>query len=452
MQSFHSSKIHLYQYFILCVLLCFPCNVKAQFSNKVSDQKEQHSIFSDILWFKSEIDSLARVDVYCLVPYQALQFTPVPLGFQGMYELIISIKDDYGKKWFEKKIDKSLFAEKYEQSRGANAEFDYNQHISMLPKGNYSITIIVKDALGKSDYRHEKKIEIPQLSWDDSKQSTYQMSSIMFASSIEEKTDGKILITPHVSDNIADLSDGFFLFYELYHHGNPSNDTLAMFYEIYNNDKVVLKSEPIMYSAGTSKVQQIYMPVKQALSLKALDYTIQLYAKESKNGVIADNILATTRRSLSIEKTINGIVYTDLEKAIKQLRFVALQADIDIIKSSKDPDEQKRLFDEFWKNLDPTPSSSRNEAFEEYYERIEFANKNFRSYTDGWMTDMGMVYIILGPPFQTDKTPRSSDGRSYARWIYQDNRQFTFVDNSGFDDFRLTNPFPSGTKYRYKGN
>jgi hypothetical protein len=174
----------------------------------------------------------------------------------------------------------------------------------LLPKGNYSITIIVKDALGKSDYRHEKKIEIPQLSWDDSKQSTYQMSSIMFASSIEEKTDGKILITPHVSDNIADLSDGFFLFYELYHHGNPSNDTLAMFYEIYNNDKVVLKSEPIMYSAGTSKVQQIYMPVKQALSLKALDYTIQLYAKESKNGVIADSILATTRRSLSIEKTI----------------------------------------------------------------------------------------------------------------------------------------------------
>ena len=84
-------------------MLCFPCKVKAQFSNKISEQKEQHSIFSDILWFKSDIDSLARVDVYCLVPYQALQFTPVPLGFQGMYELIISIKDDSGKKWFEKK-------------------------------------------------------------------------------------------------------------------------------------------------------------------------------------------------------------------------------------------------------------------------------------------------------------------------------------------------------------
>lgn len=103
MQTFHSLRIHIYQYFILCVLLWFPYEVKAQFTNKISAQKEQHSIFSDILWFNSEIDSMARVDVYCLVPYQSLQFTPVPLGFQGMYELIISIKDDSGKKWFEKK-------------------------------------------------------------------------------------------------------------------------------------------------------------------------------------------------------------------------------------------------------------------------------------------------------------------------------------------------------------
>lgn len=39
-----------------------------------------------------------------------------------------------------------------------------------------------------------------------------------------------------------------------------------------------------------------------------------------------------------------------------------------------------------------------------YYHRVEEANKLFSNFKDGWKTDMGMVYILFGPPFYQTKS------------------------------------------------
>ena len=44
---------------------------------------------------------------------------------------------------------------------------------------------------------------------------TFSLSGILLVSSLEE-IGGKVTITPHISDNIARLSDGFFVFFETY--------------------------------------------------------------------------------------------------------------------------------------------------------------------------------------------------------------------------------------------
>jgi hypothetical protein len=33
-----------------------------------------------------------------------------------------------------------------------------------------------------------------------------------------------------------------------------------------------------------------------------------------------------------------------------------------------------------------------------YYRRVTEANRLFTTYKEGWKTDMGMVYIVFGPP------------------------------------------------------
>ncbi|MDQ7041856.1 MAG: GWxTD domain-containing protein, partial [Rhodothermus sp.] len=55
-------------------------------------------------------------------------------------------------------------------------------------------------------------------------------------------------------------------------------------------------------------------------------------------------------------------------------------------------------FDAFWGRW---VSDRRKAAWllRRYYERIEQANLQFSSIKEGWRTDRGMVYVVLGPPY-----------------------------------------------------
>ncbi len=95
----------------------------------------------------------------------------------------------------------------------------------------------------------------------------------------------------------------------------------------------------------------------------------------------------------------------------------------------------------FWKKRDPNPNTPRNEKMEEYYARVDYANKHFSHYIDGWRTDMGMVYIMFGAPNNVDRHPFDLDAKPYEIWAYYDlNYSFVFVDQTGFGDYRLETP------------
>ena len=78
---------------------------------------------------------------------------------------------------------------------------------------------------------------------------------------------------------------------------------------------------------------------------------------------------------------------------------------------------------------------------EEYYSRVEYANKNFSHYQAGWKTDMGMVFILFGSPNNVERHPFDIDSKPYEIWSYYDyNRSVIFVDESGFGDYQLLTP------------
>ncbi|HEX9615291.1 MAG TPA: GWxTD domain-containing protein, partial [Bacteroidota bacterium] len=78
---------------------------------------------------------------------------------------------------------------------------------------------------------------------------------------------------------------------------------------------------------------------------------------------------------------------------------------------------------------------------EEYYHRVEYANKNFGHYMDGWKTDRGMIYIRFGSPDNVERHPFDMNTKPYEIWYYYElERQFVFVDETGFGDYRLRYP------------
>jgi GWxTD domain-containing protein len=181
-------------------------------------------------------------------------------------------------------------------------------------------------------------------------------------------------------------------------------------------------------------------------------YTLRINA----HPVLADGssdttvIDATVNRAYIIPRTLAGDVVADLKKATKQLIYVADQDQIDAILNAPSEGESLTLFEEFWKGLDPTPGTLKNEAFDEYFGRVDEANKRFKSYNEGWLTDMGRVFIVYGEPLTTERFMSPNGISRIVRWIYQNNLTFTFEDASGFGDFRLRSGMFGSGKYRYQ--
>ncbi len=115
-------------------------------------------------------------------------------------------------------------------------------------------------------------------------------------------------------------------------------------------------------------------------------------------------------------------------------------------------EEKEEFIREFWKKRDPTPETPRNEFREVYFQRIQQANRLFRSSRPGWLTDRGMIYILLGPPDDRESYPMgvTSEDKAIDIWIYNSLPQkaelrLEFVDYTGSNDYRLITDFSRET-------
>jgi len=75
-----------------------------------------------------------------------------------------------------------------------------------------------------------------------------------------------------------------------------------------------------------------------------------------------------------------------------------------------------------------------SEFIRKYYSRFETANKLYTSYTDGWKTDRGMIYIVIGKPTLVF---RSFEQEVWIYGDYDDARALKFYFN------KVKNPFTS---------
>jgi GWxTD domain-containing protein len=95
----------------------------------------------------------------------------------------------------------------------------------------------------------------------------------------------------------------------------------------------------------------------------------------------------------------------------------------------------------FWDAHCPATGALAKDFMEEYYGRVEYATKNFTGFTEGWKTDRGMIFILYGAPETIDRHPFDATGKPYDIWHYYAlNREFIFVDVTGYGDYKLQYP------------
>ncbi len=426
--------------FIIVLILTFVSQASSQF-NRSADGGSK--FYFDAVVFSGGIGSEARIDFYVLVPYQTLRFEKANDVFAAKYALEFIFLDSSGNKVLSEIVEKKIIEKDYYLSQGGGGSFDYLQKIFELAPGVYRAKIKLIDKLNDNVFERSRTIAVLDFNKYD-----FSLSGILLVSSIEE-INGKYKITPHVSDNIGNLTDGYFAFFEVNNFSGLK--TVDFDYEIIDgNNKTIFKSDRVTAKLN-GFINQRYLKIAALPAMATGSYTLAIAAYMHINDIDKqpDEILAITKRSIRYAHSLGGSVRSDLSKAIRQLRYVATQTEIDFIEEGATSEEKQERFDEFWRELDPSLNTERNEAFDEYYGRIDYANKQFKSYTEGWMTDKGKVFIIFGQPGNIDRREYPGDGRVMELWQYLNNREFLFADNSGFGDFRLIRPFTVTEKYRY---
>jgi GWxTD domain-containing protein len=71
----------------------------------------------------------------------------------------------------------------------------------------------------------------------------------------------------------------------------------------------------------------------------------------------------------------------------------------------------KPLVDRFWIESGGDKERAR-ELVKIYFRRVEESNRYFTTYTEGWRTDRGMIYLVFGPPMELEQ-----DGNQ-EKWHY----------------------------------
>lgn len=116
-------------------------------------------------------------------------------------------------------------------------------------------------------------------------------------------------------------------------------------------------------------------------------------------------------------------------------------------------EERDTFIEAFWRIRNPDPNSGVNTYKEEHYRRLAYANQNFGTakYEDGWRTDMGRMYIVLGPPKQRGLYHALANVRDMEIWFYQSDTPalppyfyLLFYKRSPIDPYQLYSPTQDG--------
>ncbi len=410
---------------VFCLFLTLPA--VAQVEMQEPSLNALSHFYFDALNFKAD-QNKSRLDFYLQVPYGEIQFIKYGNEFIGSYEITIRLIDDDGNQALDETWEERPTCESFEETNSRMIYSSSEKQFIVKP-GAYTLQVALTDSETNKSFT-EKRDFVAR----DYADSSVSLSDVMLlkASSISE---GKETIIPSVDGNVISQSDSFPVFYEVYFP--KPNDSAFVTTDIFG-EKNRLMFSTSKWNKGIGKTEAIIAEIPKD-SLPMGLYKLSISLRESADKEV--HAKANASRIFSIHFPDLPVTITDLDKAAEEMMYIANSSVIDSIKSAPNMFAKEKLFLSFWQKYNPNRSSKNIPIMNEYFDRVAYANAHFSHYFKGWKTDMGMIYIIFGQPNSVDRHPFEGDSKPYEVWdYYQRNRQFVFVDETGFGDYKLMNP------------
>lgn len=293
--------------------------------------------------------------------------------------------------------------------------------------GEYLINITLTDSLSdKSTFRSDE-ITIPNLNSDISSITDIKMLT---------KSSGNTSFSPVTTYDISDSIDSLKFVFQVLKQKADKPLTLDMkLYRFEADSSFARRMNSNNYSTGSIFYKGIDYDERKLVNSRRRTLTetgsvlIELVFLKLDRGNYRLEVISQGDGELfkGIDFSVKSKNYPTLKSAselAKPLAYLMTRDEYESMMAIKDQDSLKKSVDRFWLRNIQNSSTARS-TLSLYYERVEEANKLFANFKEGWKTDMGMMYILFGPPWRVNQSVRNMTW-SYSYNLDDPERNFNF--------------------------
>jgi len=343
------------------------------------------------------------------------------------YESMIFSEDDEGSRFAEVEMeiqainssngDSPVITETKREriSEAAMDEAGVDRSLTLVERldiepGNYELHISVTDMNSGNRVTRTVETHLPDFDEDE-----YTLSNVrLYGKDIAAGDQWRPVTSFHVQSDI---------------------DSLRFVFQVISQrstDPLELSSRLIRFDSDTSHAEPMHYPNRSSSSIiyRGIDYrnydviqstsrTLEQYENTTVEFRFANQQTGTYRFETQAVRAGGEVdeVYKAREFSVMSENFPDVRSPRELaaplaylmgsddhqeMMEIQDDDSLKEAIDRFWLSNVRSESQAR-QVISMYYERVEEANKQFTNFKEGWKTDLGMIYILFGPPWYVDR-------------------------------------------------
>ena len=310
----------------------------------------------------------------------------------------------------------------------------------IAPPGEYRVIINIQDQSSKKSLTYEEQTTIP----DPTSEKMHLTSVLMMAKSADQ--DAYDVTTTY---DVRGKVDSLKFTYQLNKQAGSRIRLVSQLYKFPSDSSAARYLTAQNIQSGLTWLGINYD------NAKVLNSTSRSFSQDDANVTFEFPYAMLDRGNYRFEV----IIYEDDKEVERQARdfgiknpyyptlrtvrelaeplvYLMSEKEYEEMMSYSSPDSMKRAMDSFWLKNIRNPNLAKN-VVQLYYSRVEEANKRFSCYKEGWKTDMGMIFILFGPPWYVQ--------REFQSMLWQ----YGFNTNNASLSFNFELIRPTGKKHPF---
>lgn len=412
------------KFLIFLFLILLVSGGSAQFKQKAANSGIGVPFFEAELFRTFTLDGKGNhIILYSEILYDDLTFVKATDGnYLARIELVIAVFDSIEKQVYSKSYTEKIIEENFDLTNSREKKIILTDNFD-LPRGEYEVKLQTNDLTTNKTVNRKIKLNLTDIA-----NKSLVFSDILLLEEIEMDSSGNITnIEPRIQNNFPGRIGFFYIYFDIYSKELPK-DVEIHYQFITRDDEVELDS--VVVGHLKKQVTGFYLKIHKN-KLQKNRYNIVLNIGKDDNKI-------ERKKQISFYWITAPSTSDDIHLALRQMRYITNEDSLDKYLEA-DLEDQIKYFKRFWARRDPNPDTEVNELMEEYFKRVNYANREFSTFKDnGWLTDRGRIMIKFGFPDDIENHPFELSSNPYVIWRYYTLRKiFVFLDRTGFGDYQL---------------